>query len=65
MAQSITAQTTREKLVSNIMYYSKEEFENVDDVVELAMETEDQLVDRLISILDFYYDQVDTINHSS
>lgn len=61
----VTKQTTREKLVTNIMYYSGEEFENVADAVQLAKESEDQLVDRLISILDYYYDQVDAMRQHS
>ena len=49
--------TTRAKLVGNILYYAGDEFENSDDLTELAMESEEELVDRLIDILDYYYDR--------
>ena len=49
--------TTRAKLVGNILYYAGDEFETTDDITELAMESEEELVDRLIDILDYYYDQ--------
>jgi len=49
--------TTRAKLVGNILYYAGDEFETTDDITELAMESEEKLVDRLIDILDYYYDQ--------
>jgi hypothetical protein len=47
----------REKLVGNILYYAGDEFETTDDVTELAMESEEELIDRLINILDYYYDK--------
>jgi hypothetical protein len=50
--------TLREKLVDNILYYAGDEFETKDAVVTLATETEEQLIDRLIDILDYYYDEV-------
>lgn len=49
--------STREKLIGNILYYAGDEFESRDSVIELALESEDQLIDRLISILDYYSDQ--------
>lgn len=49
--------TMREKLVANILYYSKKKFEERDQLLKLTFESEAQLVDRLISILDYYYDQ--------
>lgn len=49
--------TTRAKLVGNILYYSGDEFETADDLTELAMESEEELLDRLINLLDYYYDQ--------
>lgn len=45
--------TTREKLVSNIVFYSDDELEK-EDYINIATESEDQLLDRLISILDYY-----------
>ena len=58
MANTIT-ETTREKLVANILYYSGDEFESPQDMVELAKESDDELLDRLIGILDYYYDLYD------
>lgn len=55
--------STREKLIDNILYYSDDEFESRDSVVELALESEDQLVDRLIGILDYYYDKADQLSY--
>ena len=52
-------ETTRGKLITNILYYSDDEFESRDDVMQLAKETDEELVDRLINLLDYYYDQVD------
>jgi len=54
--------TTREKLVANILYYSGDEFESRDDLTELAMESEEELVDRLINILDYYYDKANELS---
>jgi hypothetical protein len=54
--------TTRQKLVTNILYYAGDEFENTEDLTELAMESDEQLVDRLINILDYYYDKVDQLS---
>jgi hypothetical protein len=56
-AADYTLVTTRAKLVGNILYYAGDEFETTDDITELAMESEEELVDRLINILDYYYDQ--------
>ncbi len=47
----------RDKLVGNILYYSGDEYETKDDVIDLAMQTEEQLVERLIDILDYYHDK--------
>ncbi len=49
--------TVREKLVGNILYYSGEEYEDRQSLIDLSMESEEQLVDRLLNILDYYYDQ--------
>jgi hypothetical protein len=58
MAKVKKSTTTREKLVSNILYYAGDEFETKEDITELAMESDEQLIDRLIGILDYYYDEV-------
>ena len=54
--------TTRAKLVGNILYYSGDEFETTDDITELAMESEEELVDRLINLLDYYYDKANELS---
>jgi hypothetical protein len=55
--------STREKLIDNILYYAGDEFESRDSIISLALESEDQLVDRLIGILDYYYDQADQLSY--
>lgn len=50
-------ETIREKLVNNILYYAGDEFETKNDITQLAIESEEELVDRLINILDYYYDE--------
>lgn len=52
-------QTTREKLVGNILFYAQDELESKEDLTQIAMESEEQLLDRLISILDYYYSEYD------
>jgi len=54
--------TTRGKLVGNILYYAGDEFETTDDITELAMESEEELVDRLINLLDYYYDKANELS---
>lgn len=46
--------TTREKLISAIVDCSSDELETK-DYIAMAGETEDQLLDRLINILNYYY----------
>lgn len=48
--------TVREKLVANILYYSSDEYETKSDMFELATESNEKLLDRLISVLDYYYE---------
>jgi predicted ATPase len=48
--------------VGNILYYSGDEFETTDDITELAMESEEELVDRLINLLDYYYDKANELS---
>lgn len=54
--------SVREKLVSNILYYAGDQYKTRPDYYDLATETESQLLDRLITILDYYYDQVEQEN---
>jgi hypothetical protein len=46
----------RTKLIDAIIDLSGDEFESKQDFLELAKESEDQLVDRLIAIAEFYRD---------
>lgn len=52
----------RELLIDTIMNLSGDEYESVQDVLELARESEAQLVERLISIACFYRDQFNDVN---
>lgn len=47
----------REALIDAIFNLSGDEFESVNEVIELAKETEEQLVERLIAIACFYRDE--------
>jgi hypothetical protein len=51
----------RELLIDAIFNLSRDEFETVHDVLELAKESEDQLIQRLIGIACFYRDQYDDV----
>lgn len=51
----------RELLIDAIFSLSSDEFETVNDVLNLAKESEDQLVERLIGIACFYRDQYDDV----
>lgn len=52
----------RELLIDAIFNLSGDEYESVNDVLELARESEDQLVERLIGIACFYRDQFNDVN---
>jgi hypothetical protein len=52
-------QAIRAKLIDNIIYYSGDEFETKGDVVELVSESDEQLINRIIDLLDYYYDEYD------
>jgi hypothetical protein len=49
-------------LIDTIFDLSGDEFETVDDILELAKESEQQLVERLIGIACFYRDQFNDVN---
>ena len=55
--EPVPSPTLREKLIKNIIYYAGDELEDRDSIVELAIQSEEELIDRLIHILDYYYDQ--------
>lgn len=55
--EPVPSSTLREKLIKNIIYYAGDELEDRDSIVELAIQSEEELIDRLIHILDYYYDQ--------
>lgn len=46
---------TREKLINAIFEFSGDEIERVEDVIVLAKESEEELIDRIINITRFYY----------
>lgn len=51
----------RKLLIDAIFSLSRDEFESIDDVLELAKESETELVDRLIRISCFYRDQYNDV----
>ena len=52
----------REGLIDAILNLSGDEYESIDDVIELAKESEEQLIERLIGIACFYRDQFNEVN---
>jgi hypothetical protein len=52
----------RELLIDTIFSLSGDEYETIYDVLELAKESEQQLVERLVSIACFYRDQFNYVN---
>jgi len=51
-------ETTRERLITTIIYLGGDEFEHSDDYIKLAKESEDELVSRLINIAQYYHDEL-------
>lgn len=47
----------REKLIDALLDLSSDEFEDTKELIELAKESEEQLLDRLIHIAKYYYEQ--------
>jgi len=52
----------RELLIDTLMNLSGDEYETVEDIIELAKESEQQLVERLIGVACFYRDQFNDVN---
>ena len=52
----------RELLIDSIFSLSGDEYETIYDVLELAKESEQQLVERLVRIACFYRDQLNDVN---
>ncbi len=52
----------RELLIDTIFSLSGDEYETIYDVLELAKESEQQLVERLVRIACFYRDQFNDVN---
>jgi hypothetical protein len=52
----------RETLIDAILDLSGDEYETIQDVIELAKESEQQLVERLIGVACFYRDQFNDVN---
>ena len=51
----------RELLIETIFSLSGDEYETVNDVLELAKESEQQLVERLVRIACFYRDEFNDV----
>ena len=47
----------REKLIRAIYDMARDEFETADDVFELALKTDEQLVDELIHLAEYFKDR--------
>ena len=52
----------RETLIDAIIDLASDEIETHDDLIELAKESETQLVERLVAIACFYRDQFNDVN---
>ncbi len=52
----------RALLIDTLMNLSGDEYETVNDVLELAKESEEQLIERLIGVACFYRDQFNDLN---
>lgn len=52
----------RALLIDALMNLSGDEYETVNDVLELAKESEEQLIERLIGVACFYRDQFNDLN---
>ena len=50
--------TTRENFISAIVYLAGDELETFEDMLKLAKESEDQLINRLIGIAYYYKDEL-------
>jgi predicted lactoylglutathione lyase len=52
----------RALLIDALINLSGDEYETVNDVIELAKESEQQLIERLIRVACFYRDQFNDVN---
>ena len=52
----------RALLIDTLISLSGDEYETVNDVIELAKESEEQLIERLIGVACFYRDQFNDLN---
>jgi hypothetical protein len=52
----------RALLIDAILDLSGDEYESIDDVIELAKESQNELVERLIGIACFYRDEFNDVN---
>lgn len=50
--------TTREKLITTILALAGDEHESRHDLIELAIKSENELIDILISIANYYKQQI-------
>jgi hypothetical protein len=50
-------QTIREKLIDTIVDLASDEIESVEDMIKYAKMSEEELVDNLINIANYYFDK--------
>jgi glucokinase len=53
----------RELLIDAILDLSGDEYESKEDIIELAKESEAQLIDRIIAVACFYRDQFNEVTN--
>lgn len=51
-------ETTRTKLIEAIIDLAGDELEHTDDYIKLAKESDDELLDRLIHIAQYFHDEL-------
>ena len=52
----------RKKLIDTILNLASDEFETITDIKELAIMTDEQLVDRLIDIINYFVSELRDLN---
>jgi len=51
---NVQEETIREKLVNAIISHSQDEYEYTSDLIDLAKNSDEELIDKLIYLLDWY-----------
>jgi len=52
---NVQEETIREKLVNAIVSHSQDEYEYTSDLIDLAKNSDEELIDKLIYLLDWYH----------